>query len=179
MIGAQHGYVLVRDWLGNPPAPRDRNADLAELARRYLAGHGPASDRDLAKWAGLPLRDARRGLAGIAAELRTRTDGLAELTASLSAGPGALPGPKLLGAYDPVLLGWESRDEIVGPHRQIVTANGLFRPFALVAGRAAGIWSWTDGAVALDQFGELTDGTSAALASEARDVGRFLSAEGA
>ena len=65
MVGRQHAYALVRDWLGKPPR-FDRDAALAELARRYLAGHGPADDRDLAKWAGLPLRDARAGLSAIA-----------------------------------------------------------------------------------------------------------------
>src|SRR6185437_13671382 len=51
-----------RDWLGGPPRPLSaerRPAALAELARRYLAGHGPASAADLALWAGLPLRDGR------------------------------------------------------------------------------------------------------------------------
>ncbi|HVD09585.1 MAG TPA: winged helix DNA-binding domain-containing protein, partial [Gaiellaceae bacterium] len=68
MVGKQHAYVLVKDWLGNA-SPVDRDKALAELARRYLAGHGPADDRDLAKWAGLPLRDVRAGLAAIAPEL--------------------------------------------------------------------------------------------------------------
>jgi hypothetical protein len=176
MIGAQHGYALVRDWLGPPPRTANRDADLAELARRYLAGHGPATDRDLAKWAGLPLGDARRGLGGIAAELRARADGLAELPTGSD--PGELPAPKLLGGFDPVLLGWESRADIVGPHQHIVTVNGLFRPFALVVGKAAGIWSWASGAVALEPFGELTADASAALAAEASDVGRFLGAGG-
>ena len=63
--GAEQAYVLVRDWLGEP-APVGRDTALAELARRYLAGHGPAADRDLAKWAGLPLRDARAGPASMA-----------------------------------------------------------------------------------------------------------------
>ena len=79
VLGAQHAYVLVRDWLGPPPLPLDPDVALAGLARRYLAGHGPASDRDLAKWAGLPLGQARRGLAAIAAELRDRPDDLAKL----------------------------------------------------------------------------------------------------
>ena len=85
MIGNEHGYVLVRDWLGTPPradrALADRDNALAELARRYLAGHGPATDRDLAKWAGLPLRDARRGLAAIAPQLDQRDNGLVALAA--------------------------------------------------------------------------------------------------
>lgn len=58
MVGRRHAYALVRDWLG-PPPPVDRQTALAELARRYLAGHAPAGERDLARWAGLPLRDAR------------------------------------------------------------------------------------------------------------------------
>ncbi len=79
VIGKEHAFALVSDWLGAPPAPLDRDVALAELARRYLAGHGPANDRDLAKWAGLPLRDARRGLTAIAGELAPRDDGLADL----------------------------------------------------------------------------------------------------
>jgi hypothetical protein len=84
MIGAEHAFVLAADWLGPPQPSADRDAALAELARRYLAGHGPAADRDLARWAGLPLRDARRGLAAIGDSLSRRGDGLA----SLAAGPG-------------------------------------------------------------------------------------------
>ncbi len=94
MLGAQHAYVLVRDWLGEPPRALDHDVALAELARRYLAGHGPASDRDLAKWAGLPLGQVRRGLTAIAAELRDRPDGLAQLAwaCGAAAGPAACRG---------------------------------------------------------------------------------------
>jgi Winged helix DNA-binding domain len=177
MIGAQHAYVLVADWLGKPPREADPDAALAELARRYLAGHGPASDRDLAKWAGLPLGQVRRGLTAIAAELRDRADGLAELAASHRQ-QACMPGPRLLGPFDPVLLGWASREPILTSHQAIVTVNGLFRPFALVGGKAAGIWAWTGGQVALDPFGELSAGAEAALAAEARDVQRFLAGAG-
>jgi hypothetical protein len=175
MIGAHHAYVLVRDWLGPAPQRRDLDADLADMARRYLAGHGPASDRDLAKWAGLPLGQVRRGLTAIAPLLRDRADGLAELASATE--PDGLPGPRLLGAYDPVLHGWASREPILGRHQQIVTVNGLFRPFALVGGRAAGMWSWSGGQVVLDPFAGLPAGADAALAAEARDVQRFLSGE--
>jgi len=173
MIGVQHAYVLSADWLGKPPRELDRDVALAELARRYLAGHGPAGDRDLAKWAGLPLGEVRRGLGAIASELRDRADGLAELAASPQQ-EARMPAPRLLGAYDPVLLGWASREALLGGHQRIVTVNGLFRPFALVDGKAAGTWAWTGGQVALDRFGELPAGAEAALAAEARDVQRFL-----
>ena len=176
VIGTQHAYVLVRDWLGKAPVRLDRDVALAELARRYLAGHGPASDRDLAKWAGLPLGQVRRGLTAVASELRDRDDGLTELATCASENAG-LPPPRLLGPYDPVLLGWASRAAILGPHQHIVTVNGLFRPFALVDGQAAGTWSWSGGEVAFEKFAELPAEIEDALAADARDVRRFLSAE--
>jgi Winged helix DNA-binding domain len=172
MIGPQHAYVHVRDWLGPPPSAPEPDAALAWLARRYLAGHGPAADHDLAKWAGLPVTWARRGLSAIAAELADRSDGLAEL-ASAPAGPPEPP-PRLLGAFDPVLLGWSSRAAVLGDRQDVVTVNGLFRPLALVSGRAAGIWAYRRGQVELDPFEPLPAGVAAALAVEADDVLRFL-----
>src|SRR4051812_26679692 len=50
MVGKEHAYVLVADWLDSAQKPVDREAALAELARRYLVGHAPADDRDLARW---------------------------------------------------------------------------------------------------------------------------------
>ena len=46
-----------------------------------------------------------------------------------------LPKPRLLGPFDPLLLGWVSRDSFVGTHQGVVTNNGLFRACALVTGR--------------------------------------------
>ncbi len=171
MLGKQHAYVLVREWLGAPP-PVDRELALAELARRYLAGHGPASDRDLARWAGLPLRDARAGLAVIGAELEQREDGLVSLSKRQSA-DGAPP-PRLLGAFEPVLLGWTSREEILGSETRLVTKNGIFHPFAMVGGRAVAKWGLAGGELTIEPFERLSAAASAALASEAADVSRFL-----
>ncbi len=44
MVGKEHAFVSARDWLGEPPEV-DREAALAEVARRYLVGHGPATRR--------------------------------------------------------------------------------------------------------------------------------------
>jgi hypothetical protein len=176
MVRGEHAYVLVADWLGGPPGAHGRDVDrdraLAELAARYLAGHGPATDRDLARWAGLPLGQARRGLAAIAGRLADRDDGLAALAGQQEEHP--LPPPRLLGAFDPVLLGWESREPIVGPHGRRIAVNGLFRPFALVHGRAAGTWSMPGGKVALAPFAPLPAPEEAALRADAAEVERFL-----
>jgi hypothetical protein len=146
-----------------------REAALGELARRYLAGHAPAADRDLAQWAGMGLRDARLGLARCGAV--QRADGLAELPVNPQRAAALLPPPRLLGAFDPLLLGWASRDPVVGPHRRIVTVNGLFRPFALVGGRAAATWNIARGQVVL---APLDAEIRAALTTDAADVTRFL-----
>lgn len=171
MIGKDHAYVLVRDWLGRQPKV-DREAAMAELARRYLVGHAPANDRDLARWAGLPLRDARAGLAAIAAELVERDDGLVHLAKHPPA--AEVPGPRLLGAFDPLLLGWTSRERILGPHTHLVTLNGIFRPFAMVKGRAVGTWKLNRGKVTIEPLGKVSKAATAALATDAADVERFM-----
>ena len=173
MVGRQHAYVLTRDWLGEPRWV-DRDAALAELARRYLAGHGPASDRDLAKWAGLPLRDARAGLAAVAAELVELGDGQVDLASRAPA--DGLPPPRLLGAFDPLLLGWSSREPVAGGHEPAIVAGGMFLPFALVGGRVAGTWRFPKGRVELEPFEPLEPTDAAALEADARDVERFLGA---
>ena len=195
MASRDHAYVLVRDWLGAPPGPFDRDRALAELAARYLAGHGPASDRDLAQWAGLPLGDARRGLTAIAGRLAGRDDGLASLSAQPGdpAQPGhlaqrgspdqaghndpSLPPPRLLGAFDPVLLGWSSREPILGEHGKLVVSGGMFRPFALVRGRGVATWTQPGGKVTLAPFAPLSAADEAALATDAAAVERFLSGQ--
>ena len=181
MRGAEQAFVLVRDWLGEPPRPMGRERALGLLARRYLAGHGPATDRDLAKWAGLPLGDARRGLAAIASGLTDHGDGLASLASPAGPdGPGEgpavpdVPDLRLLGAFDPLLLGWASRELFVAPGGPVITSNGLFRPFVLIQGRGAALWTVTGGKVATGQLGPLTAPEQAALAAETADVERFL-----
>jgi hypothetical protein len=168
VVGAEHAYVLVEDWLGRSLAPpRDRDAALVELARRYLAGHGPADADDLSRWAGIPLRDARRGLSGLRG-LVERPDGLVALSAARRVTP---PPPRLLGPFDPLLLGWVDRTPVVGEDVGLVTVNGLFRPFALVDGRAVATWTLGDG---LQPFAPLEPAVAAALAAEEADVRRFL-----
>ncbi len=178
MVGAQHAYALVSDWFGDV-APVDRDRALAELARRYLAGHGPADDRDLANWAGLPLRDARAGLAAIGSELDGRPGPLVDLAGrppeAAAAGAATAP-PRLLGAFDPVLLGWRSREPVLGRHEPVIVSGGVFRPFALVRGEAAAAWKLAAGRVVIEPFAPAAPADARALEADAREVERYLGA---
>ncbi len=170
MVGGKHAFALVGDWL-EESGPVDRDRALAELARRYLAGHGPAGDGDLARWAGLSLRDARTGLSAIGSELHQRGDGLVDLHRRRRLEE---PPPRLLGSFEPVLLGWSSRKEILGAGERRIVSGGVFRPFALVGGRAAATWRISGQRVLLEPFEHLARAEKVALEHEAADVSRFL-----
>jgi hypothetical protein len=178
----ERAFALARDWLGAPPAlplaGERREAALAELARRYLAGHGPATPADLAGWAGLALRDARAGLHAIGRELAEVEDGLVDLAARADPDPGALA-PRLLGAFDPYLLGWTDRGLAVPARhaKRVHPGGGILRAVATAGGVAVGTWSARrrgDGlAVEVEPFGRLGRDAAAALDREAADVARF------
>ena len=172
VVDGEQAFVSVRDWLGEEPAALDRDEALSRLAGRYLAAHGPADAADLARWAGVPLGDARRGLAAIGSELVERDDGLVDLPRRRSA--GAMPAPRLLGPFDPLLLGWVSREAVVGPHRQVVTTNGLFRPVALSDGRVVATWGLAAGTVTLTCLEPVAAEVLDRLRTDAAAVLRFL-----
>jgi Winged helix DNA-binding domain len=177
-------FAPARDWLGAAPptelAGTEREAALAELARRYLAGHGPATAADLAVWVGLPLRDARAGLGAIAAELVELGGGLVELAGS-GRTPARLPA-RLLPAFDPYLLGWKDRSfRVPAEHeRRVHPGGGMLRAVATVDGLAVGTWRAPRRAqrvtVELEPFGALAPSAERALRAEARDVERFEAA---
>jgi winged helix DNA-binding protein len=168
VVGRRHLFVRTADWLGKQPRV-DREKALAELARRYLAGFGPATDADLAYWAGLPLRDARAGLSAIASELTQHDDGLVDLTRRAPA-PAKLP-QKLLPLWDDLLVGWKDKSALVGSdHLDRVFSGGMIGPAATRAGRVVGRWSSAGGKVVVESF----TGTARGFQAEARDVERFL-----
>lgn len=166
----EHCMVLAEDWLGPAPEQLDRAVALETLARRYLEGHGPSSDRDLAMWAKLPLRDARAGLAAV--ETVEAGDGLVDLP------DRAAPEPlrtRLLGNFDPILHGWVSREPVLGAdEQQVVVAGGIFRSFAFSGGRAVGLWRIAGGRVRIAPFAPLPKRTEQALLRDAAAVLAYL-----
>lgn len=164
-------FVDAQRWLGTVEHP-DVDSCLAHLARRYLAGHGPAAPEDLAAYAGITLTGARRAFALIDEETRPVSPGL--VTLSGHDGSAELPPPRLLGMFDPILHGWADRGFVTAGHGAVVTSNGMFRATALVNGRVTGTWHLRNGTVTLTPLAPLSRTVLGDLDREARDVLRFL-----
>ena len=164
-------FVDAEQWLDRLPAP-ERDGCLEMLARRYLAGHGPATPADLSAYAGITLTDARRGFAMVDVETRPVDDTMRALADDGNA--PSLPPPRLLGMFDPVLHGWADRSFVTGAHKDVVTTNGMFRATALIDGRVAATWTLPDGVVTLNPLRRLTSTELTALEAEAADVLRYL-----
>jgi len=182
-------YVLLEDWVGAQPE-LEPEAALARLARRYVAGHGPAGARDLAAWAGVTLTQARRGLQAIDGELdEVEVAGEPAWILAGTGGPDATgaggdgPCVRLLPHFDAWLLGYRSRDLVLAPRfaRRIQAGGGWVQPAVVVDGRVVGTWRQERKgdrlAVVVAPFERLDPATRPGLEAETADLGRFLHAE--
>lgn len=177
--GSETLLAPARGWLGER-APHDRDAALAELARRYVRGFGPATEADFAGWAGLPLRDVRAGLSRIADELvEVRLEGGRAWALRRGAPRARGPIVRLLPPWDNYLMGHRDRSFFADAEawRRITPGGGLIRPTIVVDGVAAGTWTVhrkrRTVQVDLEPFDELDDETTAAIRAEVADIQRF------
>ena len=152
--GRRQTYALLDERVP-PTAERGRDEALAELAGRYVAGHGPAQAIDLAWWSGLTIRDARRGLELASPALDRELVGERELWAAPGQepghepGPGALPGPsvRLLPNYDELFVAFRDRRDALDPGLPPDRAT----PFTVLGhsivrdGLLVGTWRRTEG----------------------------------
>ena len=95
--GDEPTYVLLDEWAAGAPALGKDDA-LAELARRYLRGYGPASRNDFAAWSGLPATDGTRALDLISDDVTPVSADGARLFALRGDSLGAAGDPGDLGA---------------------------------------------------------------------------------
>ena len=178
--GARSMLVRREDWIGSPP-PFDRERALAELARRYLGGFAPATDRDFAYWSGLSLRDVRAGLAAISAELeevRVGEETMLALRGRLPRLPRA-GSVRMLGRFDTYLLGYKDRSFTTGEsHRETVSdGGGGIYPVVLEDGVVVGGWrdSWRAGELAVSFLDRASPPSrlDPAIEAELEDMARF------
>ncbi|MBN1219139.1 MAG: AlkZ family DNA glycosylase, partial [Anaerolineae bacterium] len=114
--GKQDTFVWLDDWLPEGKT-LSREESLAELAKRYFTGHGPATVQDFIWWSGLPAAEARTGLKMVEAGLaREELDGQTYwfLPSSFRA-EVASSTAYLLPAFDEYLLGYRNRSAVLKP----------------------------------------------------------------
>jgi len=163
--GKHPTFVLLDEWLAPSPV-LDREPALAELARRYLASHGPATAADLAWWAGLSLGEARAAIALAGPQ--------ADKQVPRRAGASA----HLLPPWDEYTVAYKDRSAIVDPAIADATRGGIFAPVVVLDGRVAGTWRQKRGRLAIDIDAELiappSTGQARALAAAAERLGAFV-----
>jgi hypothetical protein len=177
--GSQTLLALRAEWLGERPK-HDRDAALRELARRYFRAFAPATETDFAGWSGLPLRDLRAGIAGIAGELREVRVGDERAWGPKRGARRARRGVvRMIPGWDNYLMGHRDRDFIAGPDLWplLMPGGGLLRPTILVEGVAVGTWAMRrkGGGVEVEAspFGELDAGVGEGIRAEVEDIQRF------
>jgi hypothetical protein len=180
--GKQPTFVLLEEWV--PKARRlEREEALAELAKRYFSGHGPATLQDFVWWSGLKVADARAGLDAVAAELAQETvDGATYWSPRDFVKPReAPPAVHLLPAFDEYLVGYKDRSAALDPaHSQTIQpgGNGIFSPVIVRDGEVVGVWRRAIQKNTLEitakPFAKLGAAEAGAFAAAAERYGRFL-----
>lgn len=173
-------FALLEEWVA-PAKKMDRDAALAELARRYFTSHGPAMLSDFAGWSGLKVGDARAGIA--AAQLRHEKIGGMDywMSADGAIPNGNLSGVHLLPGFDEYLLGYKDRSAVLeaGHARKIVPGgNGMFLPTIVLNGRVIGTWKRAFRkkrvVITSSYFKPVNKTGKQAVAAAAERYGRFL-----
>jgi hypothetical protein len=181
--GREQLFVLLDEWV---PHPRrlDREEALGELALRFFRGHGPATVKDLVRWAGSTVRDVQAGLAIARPHLaRLEVDGTEFFLdpgtpERLAACREEARGTFLLPGFDEFVLGYADRSAALDPafsERIVPGGNGMFRSTVVHDGRIVGTWRYAGSgagrAVTATPFTAFPDGVEAAIPQVAATVG--------
>lgn len=180
--GKQHTFVLLDAWL--PPArERSRDEALAELARRYFTGHGPATIQDYIWWSGLAAAEARAGLEMVKSELAQESvDGQVYWfdPAAPIGGEISSPMAHLLPFLDEYVVAYKDRSAAHPPeyNKLVESGNIIFHQPILIDGRVVGIWTRQlkreSVVITPTLFRPLTDDEAEALTAAAERYGAFL-----
>lgn len=172
-------FTLAKTWLGleEYPTPRPH-----ELARRYMAAHGPCLPADFAAWSGLGA--AALVFEGLGDDVITFKDERKRTLFDLKHAPrpsGDTPAPvRLLADFDGAVLGRADRTGIIRPEHAPLMAskNGLIPAMVLVDGVVVGTWRIEPKKKTVAVSVRLFDAVSAkdrkAIKAEAISAAKFL-----
>jgi hypothetical protein len=179
--GKQFTYALLDDRASGARVLAREDA-LAELAGRYFRSRGPATVHDFAKWSGLTVADARRGLEAVELQLENVRVGD---QAYWFPPPGAAPTPAspsayLLSIYDEYVSGYKDHSAIGGDEvgARLMALGNALRFIIVIDGRIAGAWrrTLTKDAMVIetDLFRPLTEDEQHAVALAADKHAAFV-----
>lgn len=177
-LSQQYRWSLIEDWLPAKPALVDESTAKRELARQWLSAFGPAPVSDLKWWTGWTLTQARQAIAATGAtevDLGTGT-GFA-LPDDLAGTDDPGDWVALLPALDPTVMGWADRTWFLGEHKQpLFDTNGNAGPTIWLNGKIVGGWAQRPtGEIATKLLEDVGQEATAAVATEAEEVGKWLS----
>jgi winged helix DNA-binding protein len=182
--------IDARVWIGLDPASEpELHPALRRMIRRYLAAYGPASEADIARWAGQrALGPLRAAMAALGDELRVfeGPDGrplLDLVDLPIASGDEPAP-PRFLARWDSVILGYERRDRILPDalaSAVVRKTHGDVLPSFTVDGAIAGTWSSAvEGSLAvllLEPLRRLHETDRRGVEVEAEQLIRFMEPE--
>lgn len=169
--GKQPTFVLFDEWLPESPA-KEREEALATVARRYLAGHAPATVADFAWWTGLTLREAKEAFALAAVDGGETAAGSRRSALSVH----------LLPPFDEYSVGYRDRADIIDPQftKRVNAGGGMLNAIVVVNGVVAGTWKrrlrGSSVEIDLSLFKSLEAQEETALKKEAERYRTFLDA---
>jgi hypothetical protein len=182
-IGRDESFVLLDDWVPRSKGPRGEAA-LAELARRYFAAYGPASQADFAAWSHLKVGLTRTAMTAVGSELVEfpgPVRGLWTLGAVRVEPDLRSPEVRLLGHFDTFLLGYRRREHHGGKDAENWIhdgGGGWIRPVVCVDGWILGGWRMEQTAheieVKVMPFDRIARRADPAIGREVASIGRFL-----
>ena len=171
-------FGLADDVIGRHEDVAEPEA-IAHLVRRYLAGFGPATARDIVGFTGIPLGRLKPVLSAMTL-VRYRDEAGAEL---VDVDGGALPDPdtaapvRFLPTWDATLLVHARRTQIL-PEEFRARVFNTKTPHSvnvfLVDGRVAGSWRHDEGDVRLDPFASLPRTARHAIEEERELLAAYL-----
>jgi hypothetical protein len=179
--GKQFTYALL-DERAPQTKLLQRDVALVELARRYFASRGPATEQDFAKWSGLTLTEARMGLEGVKAHLHGEVvDGQTYWFApSPAAAHQPAPTAYLLSIYDGYISGYKDWTALGSAEHaaKLVALDNALTAIIVVDGQIVGTWKRalrkSTVVITADIFRELTDAERQAVVTAAHHYGAFL-----
>jgi hypothetical protein len=181
--GKQQTFALLEEWA--PAAKRmARDESLAEIAKRYFIGHGPATLQDFAWWSGLTMADATTGLEMVKRSLAQETINgqtywLAPSTPTIKE---PSPAAYLLPAFDEYKVAYKDRSAVLDPAytKQANSGNGIIYPTIVVDGQVIGTWKRAlkkdTLVITPSPFAKHKSAETRAIAEAANRYGKFLGA---